>query len=67
MAKRTGEPAGRGRRRDAASSEIEDRQEAIGAQLRSMFEVVVNEPIPDEFLRLLEQAERAPKRGDCDG
>jgi hypothetical protein len=67
MAKRTGGSAGRGRRRDAASSEIEDRQKVIGAQLRSMFDVVVNEPVPDEFLRLLEQAEKAPKRGNSDG
>jgi hypothetical protein len=36
-------------------------QEAIGARLREMFDEVVNEPIPDEFLDLLRQADdRAP-------
>ncbi len=64
MAKRTGGSVGRGRRRDAASTEIEERQKVIGVQLRSMFDVVVNEPIPDEFMRLLEQADKGKKRED---
>jgi hypothetical protein len=33
------------------------RQQAIGAQLRQMFEDVVNEPVPDEFLEILRRAD----------
>ncbi len=32
-------------------------QEAIGARLRQLFDEVVNEPVPDEFLALLSQAD----------
>ncbi|HEY3798954.1 MAG TPA: NepR family anti-sigma factor [Caulobacteraceae bacterium] len=34
------------------------RQQAIGARLRQMFDEVVNEPVPDEFLDIL-------RRGDA--
>ena len=40
-----------------ALDEARLRQQAIGAQLRQMFVVVVNEPVPDEFLELLKQAD----------
>ena len=40
-----------------ALDEARLRQQAIGAQLRQMFEEVVNEPVPDEFLALLRQAD----------
>ena len=33
------------------------RQQAIGVKLRQMFDDIVNEPVPDEFLDIL-------KRGD---
>jgi hypothetical protein len=41
-----------------AMDEARLRQQAIGAQLRQMFEDVVNEPVPDEFLELLKRADR---------
>ena len=39
------------------------RQEAIGQRLRQIFEDVVNEDVPDEFLDLLRRADGA---GDDD-
>ena len=44
-------------------------QEAIGAGLRQMFDAVVNEPVPDEFMELLRRAdERRPAdEADRDG
>jgi urease accessory protein UreF len=33
------------------------RQQAIGARLRQLFDDVVNEPVPDDFLEILRQAE----------
>lgn len=33
------------------------RQQAIGAKLRHMFDEVVNEPVPQEFLDILRQAD----------
>lgn len=33
------------------------RQQAIGVKLRQMFDEVVNEPVPDEFLQILARAE----------
>jgi hypothetical protein len=47
-------------------------QQAIGSRLREMFDEVVNEPVPDEFLDLLRLAdERLPaksadKTGDAE-
>jgi hypothetical protein len=51
--------SGRGgrRRRAASSEEAEERQRVIGERLRAMFDGVVNEPVPKDFLELLEQAE----------
>lgn len=43
-----------------ALDEARLRQQAIGAQLRQMFEEVVNEPVPSEFLDLLRQADNDP-------
>ena len=34
------------------------RQQAIGVKLRQMFDQVVNEPVPDEFLDILRRADR---------
>ena len=36
--------------------------ERIGVKLRQMFDQVVNEPVPDEFLDILRRAD-APKAG----
>ncbi|MFN3352157.1 MAG: NepR family anti-sigma factor [Brevundimonas sp.] len=33
------------------------RQQAIGVRLRHMFDQVVNEPVPDEFLEILRRAD----------
>jgi hypothetical protein len=45
--------------RKSRSALIEARinQEAIGAGLRRMFDEVVNEPVPDDFLEILQRAE----------
>ena len=46
-------------RKGAASlDEARLRQQAIGVKLRQMFDEVVNEPIPDEFLDILRKAEK---------
>ena len=34
------------------------RQQAIGVKLRHMFDEVVNEPVPDEFLDILRRADQ---------
>lgn len=38
------------------------REQAIGVKLRQMFDDVVNEPVPDEFLDILRRAD-APDTG----
>jgi hypothetical protein len=35
------------------------RQQAIGARLRQLFDEVINEPVPDDFLEILRRAEPA--------
>lgn len=39
--------------------DAEQRQERIGDQLRKLYDDVANEPVPDDFLRLLEEADDA--------
>ena len=46
------------RRSSAALDEARLRQQAIGVRLRQMFDDVVNEPVPDEFLDILRKADR---------
>ena len=47
-----------------ALEEARLRQQAIGVKLRHMFDEVVNEPVPDEFLSILRQADkRTPEKG----
>lgn len=41
-------------------------QKRLGAALRSVFDEVVNEPVPDDFLKLLEEAERNRTARDGD-
>jgi hypothetical protein len=43
-------------------------QEAIGARLRELFDEVVSEPIPEEFLELLREADEVspPQGADAD-
>lgn len=40
-----------------ALDEARLRQQVIGAKLRQMFDEVVNEPVPDEFLDILRRAD----------
>ena len=45
---------------DARSEDLEEarlRQQAIGVKLRHIFDEVVNEPVPDEFLDILRRAD----------
>lgn len=45
---------------DPGSGDLEEarlRQQAIGVKLRHMFDEVVNEPVPDEFLDILRRAD----------
>jgi hypothetical protein len=41
----------------AALDEARLRQQAIGVRLRQMFDEVVNEDVPDEFLEILKRAD----------
>ncbi|NWE53170.1 NepR family anti-sigma factor [Brevundimonas sp. P7753] len=43
--------------RDQGLEEVRLRQQAIGVKLRHMFDQVVNEPVPDEFLDILRRAD----------
>lgn len=47
------------RRGEPALDEARLRQQAIGVKLRQMFEEVVSEPVPDEFLEILRRADKA--------
>ena len=49
-------PDGR-RKADPSLDEARLRQQAIGVKLRQMFDQVVNEPVPDEFLEILKRAD----------
>jgi hypothetical protein len=43
------------------------RQQAIGVKLRQMFDDVVNEPVPDEFLEILRRADAAKDAAKSEG
>ena len=45
------------RRGDSAVDEARLRQQAIGVKLRQMFDDVVSEPVPNEFLDILRRAD----------
>jgi hypothetical protein len=52
------------RKASAALDEARLRQQAIGVRLRQMFDEVVNEQVPDEFLEILRRADKsAPEQG----
>jgi hypothetical protein len=60
----TPRPAPRSVDQDAAVDEARLRQQAIGVRLRQMFDEVVNEPIPDDFLAILRRADdKGPSGG----
>ena len=50
-------PAPDPRKPSAALDEARLRQQAIGVRLRQMFDEVVNEDVPDEFLEILRRAD----------
>ena len=43
---------------EAQLEEARLRQQAIGVKLRHLFDEVVNEPVPDEFLEILRRADQ---------
>ena len=45
------------RKSDPSLDEARLRQQAIGVKLRQMFDQVVNEPVPEEFLEILKRAD----------
>jgi len=47
----------------AALDEARLRQQAIGVRLRQMFDEVVNEDVPDEFLDILRKADSRAEKG----
>ena len=48
---------------EAGLEEARLRQQAIGVKLRHMFDQVVNEPVPDEFLDILRRADEKNSGG----
>lgn len=50
------------REEDASLDEARLRQQAIGVKLRQMFDQVVSEPVPDEFLEILRRADERNAR-----
>jgi hypothetical protein len=48
---------------DTPLEEARLRQQAIGVKLRHMFDQVVNEPVPDEFLEILRRADENKASG----
>ena len=49
---------------DEGLEEVRLRQQAIGVKLRHLFDEVVNEPVPDEFLDILRRADSKTKPED---
>lgn len=47
----------KGRASSPSLDEARLRQQAIGVKLRDLFNEVVNEPVPDEFLDILRRAD----------
>ena len=56
-------PSPERRRASAALDEARLRQQAIGVRLRQMFDEVVNEEVPDEFLEILRRADQRGSEG----
>ena len=64
------DPADEKGRRKPGESNVEEarlRQQAIGVKLRQMFDDVVNEPVPDDFLDILRQADNRNAGGSSSG
>ena len=62
----SGESDGEANKREPrrALDEARLRQQAIGVKLRQMFDEVVNEPIPDEFLDILRRHDQKAQGRD---
>ena len=56
-------PSPERRKASAALDEARLRQQAIGVRLRQMFDEVVNEEVPDEFLEILRRADSRSEQG----
>ena len=54
------------RRGDPVVDEARLRQQAIGVKLRQMFDQIVNEPVPQEFLDILRRGDEASLKPDED-
>ena len=54
----------RSRSKSPSLDEARLRQQAIGVRLRQMFDEVVSEPVPDEFLQILHKADEK-RSGDA--
>ena len=64
------QPEAKKERRKPDESNVEEarlRQQAIGVKLRQMFDDVVHEPVPDEFLDILRQADSRTLNGGTPG
>ena len=57
-------PMRRSRSKSPSLDEARLRQQAIGVRLRQMFDEVVSEPVPDEFLQILRKADEK-RSGDA--
>lgn len=55
--------ANEGQRKPSNLDEARLRQQAIGVKLRQMFDEVVSEPVPDEFLEILRRADSKSGEG----
>jgi hypothetical protein len=56
-------------RRSPGGSDVHEarlRQQAIGLKLRQMFDQVVSEPVPDDFLEILRRADSKGSSGGKD-
>ena len=61
------EPTSSDKRRRQPKSSLDEarlRQQAIGVKLRQMFDNVVAEPVPDEFLDILRRADEKSATGE---
>jgi hypothetical protein len=56
------QPMKRPRSNKPTLNEVRLRQQAIGVRLRQIFDEVVNEPVPEEFLRILRGDDAPPPR-----
>lgn len=56
-------PPGKPAKDGASLEESRLRQQAIGVKLRHMFDEVVNEPVPEEFLDILRRADNRTSDG----